>query len=320
MPPLNFSFQYDDFPYVRRRFMIDPSFTFNESDGFDGRGYLGGFYLGVGIPFTFAAAGGPTAGFIARFANYTASNNAHNDSGGGWAAAGYGGWTRETVWTRRMVLLKEGPLIVLDSIQTSEQDGGWLGGPLWQMNLDSNRTRDEPGKMPCAHVPSLRACLSEKHPVSEGDWFDLSGFSITTNQIARLRGELPERLNLVAKMGSADGRTHGVAPGFTAPFACANVTPTGGCDWWEQAGQRDRSGWQTVWSKQRIPENSRALFVSVFAPYTASGGRAAAKTIADGIAVKTVGDGATVTLTPQGAAAALTVTLDVHGVWDVQGR
>jgi hypothetical protein len=156
--------------------------------------------------------------------------------------------------------------------------------------------------------------------VPEGDWFDLSGFSITTNQIARLRGELPERLNLVAKMGSADGRTHGVAPGFTAPFACANVTPTGGCDWWEQAGQRDRSGWQTVWSKQRIPETSRALFVSVFAPYTATGGRAAAKAIADGIAVKTAGDGATVTLTPQGAAAALTVTLEVHGAWSVQGR
>ena len=39
-----------------------------------------------------------------------------------------------------MVLTKEGALIVLDSIETSEQEGGWLGGPLWQMNLASNCT------------------------------------------------------------------------------------------------------------------------------------------------------------------------------------
>ena len=49
-----------------------------------------------------------------------------------------------------MVLLKEGALIVLDSIQTSEQDGGWLGGPLWQMNLASNRTNSEP-EGDCTH-------------------------------------------------------------------------------------------------------------------------------------------------------------------------
>ena len=80
------------------------------------------------------------------FENYTASNSnaPRNDSGGGWSAAGYGGWTRETVWTRRMVLIEEGALIVLDSIQTSEQEGGWLGGPLWQMTIGSNSTISEP--------------------------------------------------------------------------------------------------------------------------------------------------------------------------------
>ena len=69
-------------------------------------------------------------------------------------------------------------------------------------------------------------------------------------------------------------------------------------------------GWQTVWSKQRIPGNSRALFVSVFAPYVAAGGRAAARTVSSGIDIKTAGDGATVKT-------ALTVTLDVHGAWSV---
>ena len=38
-----------------------------------------------------------------------------------------------------------------------------------------------------------------------GPGFDLSGFPITTDQISRLRGELPERLNLVVKMGTAAG-------------------------------------------------------------------------------------------------------------------
>ena len=110
-----------------------------------GGGYSVSSFLDATIPLSFIGCGGaPTSTFIARFENYTASNNAHNDSGGGWAAAGYGGWTRETVWTRRMVLTKEGVLIVLDSIQTSEQERGWLGGPLWQMSLGSNLTDVEP--------------------------------------------------------------------------------------------------------------------------------------------------------------------------------
>ena len=120
-------------------------------------------------------------------------------------------------------------------------------------------------------------------------------------------------------MGGAVGRTHGVAPGFSAPSVCSHVTPTGGCDWWSGA-QQHPPPWQTVWSKQHIPENSRVLFVSVFVPYVAAGGRVAAKTIASDIGIKTAAEGATVTLTPQGARAALTVTLDVHGAWSVQGR
>ena len=75
----------------------------------------------------------PSSDFIALFRNVTASNNAHNDSGGGWRTMGYGGWTRETEWTRHMVLTVEGALIVADSLKTSEMEGGWLGGPLWQI-------------------------------------------------------------------------------------------------------------------------------------------------------------------------------------------
>jgi len=120
IPPLNMSFEVDDWPYLRHTFMIDPSYPINATSGFNGAEAGGGYavtnYLDSGIPFRFLGVGwprgdkdieeyiAPTSAFIARFDNYTASTSAHNDSGGGWGAAGYGGWTRETQWTRRMVL------------------------------------------------------------------------------------------------------------------------------------------------------------------------------------------------------------------------
>ena len=109
--------------------MIDSSYTINNTYGYtaESGGYAASEYLSAGIPFDFVGAAAPTSSFIARFKNYTASNNARNDSGGGWAAAGYGGWTRETVWTRRLVRTKEGALVVLDSLQTSEQEGDRVG-------------------------------------------------------------------------------------------------------------------------------------------------------------------------------------------------
>jgi hypothetical protein len=234
VPPLDISFQFDDWPYIRHSFMVDPSFTVNATVGYDqgeaGGGYDVSDYLDSGIPFRFLGVGwargdteyteniAPTSGFTARFDNYTASNNAHNDSGGGWGAAGYGGWTRETRWTRRMVLTEEGALVVLDSLEASEQDGDWLGGPLWQMNLASNcsiclmqgNCTGVNRKLP---LPA-QCNLTRSEP--SGDWFDLSGFEIAVGQIERYRGMLPPQLNLVAKMGGGSEQTHGVTPGYSA--------------------------------------------------------------------------------------------------------
>ena len=192
-----------------------------------------------------------------------------------------------------MVLTQEGVLVVLDGLQTSEQDGDWLGGPLWQMQLGSNLTNSEP----------------------EGDWFDLSDFPITTQNIERSRGDLPKRLNLVAKMAAGPGRTHGVAPGFAAPPTCNNVTQAGGCDW--RAQSSGAGGWQTLYSKQKIAQNSHALFVTVFVPYPVSAGRAVAEGSARAINITTSDDGATVVLTPYEASTSLIVKLDVHGAWNV---
>ena len=314
------------------------------------------------VPFLFAFGrlaapryNAPTSGFIARFGNYTAGNNPRNDSGGGWAAAGYGGWTRETVWTRRMVLTAEGALVVLDKLDASEQDGGWLGGPLWQLNLASNCTgclrygnctRGAKGK-----VPTPAQCNLTAPEGPDDDWFDLRGFEITTQPIDRYRGQLPERLNLVAKFANGDGgsgtgigggggaRTHGSSPGWLAPSTCPHPSPRGGCDWKAQnfsesdARLREPWGngfpWQTLWSKQRIGSNGTALFVSVFVPYKAAGGRGAAAAVASSVEIETRSgiaqpggppegvEGATVKLTPHGGAP-LVVRLDVEGNWSVR--
>ena len=45
-----------------------------------------------------------------------------------------GGWyTRNTTWTRSAVLLREGPLIVLDSLVADEDASGYAAGPVWHM-------------------------------------------------------------------------------------------------------------------------------------------------------------------------------------------
>jgi hypothetical protein len=75
--------------------------------------------------------------------------------------------------------------------------------------------------------------------------------------------------------------------------------------------------WQTLWSKQRIPENSRALFVSVFSPYETAAGKLAAQALASSIHIDVApnSESATVKLTPHNSAHEVTVKLDIHGKW-----
>ena len=104
------------------------------------------------------------------------------------------------------------------------------------------------------------------------------------------------------------------------------TSPTG-CGWREPGfGNATRHPqpwpgfpWQTLWSKQKIAENSRALFVSVFAPYETAAGKSAAQALAKSIAIDVAADSAsaTVKLVPHGSAQELTVDLDIRGKWSV---
>ena len=103
-----------------------------------------------------------------------AHTSAAGDAFGGYNMSGFGGYTASTFWTRHMVLLKEGGLIVLDSITPTALEGGWLGGPRWQVaaNCSANATA-----VPCRMEHS-----------EDADWADLTGFGRTTTAWQRATG------------------------------------------------------------------------------------------------------------------------------------
>ena len=107
--------------------------------------------------------------------------------------SGFGGYTKDALWTRHMVLLKEGGLIVLDSITPSALEGGWLGGPRWQMTAN------------CFKNITAQLCEMERGDDSL-DWVDLTGFGRATNQWQRATGQQGEGHSLVAKFGAAPNR------------------------------------------------------------------------------------------------------------------
>ena len=92
-----------------------------------GNGYTSSEYLNAGIPL--ASSFGPTTNsFKPKMNDVVANTSDAGDSHGGYNMTDFGGYTYDTFWTRHMVLLKEGGLIVLNSVTPTALAGGWL---LW---------------------------------------------------------------------------------------------------------------------------------------------------------------------------------------------
>lgn len=317
-PTNTFHFRNDDYPYFRVKFMVGDTFVPNSTFGYSTQsgGYAAANYLDIGIPFRVSPlTTAPTNDFIANFTNVVAETKTfdqqHNDSHGGWNATSFGGWTRETSWTRHVTLLEDGVMVVLDSLQTSEQQGGWLGGPLWQMKLASN----------CSGNVNVTVCNMSKPQLPGGDWFDLRGFELTTNFIDVVAGRLPESLNLVAKFGGASGTEYGSSPGWQAMPYCQNKECV-----WENPVLHDNhpqpwfgAPWQTFWSKRRIASSSRALFASVFVPYKVALGEGASAAIASKIQIETDDAAGTtvVNLVLPESNTPATISMDVMGKWHI---
>jgi hypothetical protein len=306
-PSLDYQFQAYDYTHLRHQYMVDEDFVVDNKQGASssGGGYATSEYLDAGIPLS-SSFGPTTNSFHPKMNDVVANTSAAGDSHGGYNMTDFGGFTYDTFWTRHMVLLKEGGLIVLDSITPTALDGGWLGGPHWQFvgNCSTNAT--------------AKRC--EVKPSDGGDaWADLTGFPATTSTWQRATGNEPrEFYSLLAKFAGAPNRTHGVADGVLAPpMSLDNCTvpfhntrapcaPAG--EWWGFPAQ-------TLYTKQRgMQAGETTIFTSAFIPYLRSKTTGEAVEAQVHISQDQATGSATVTV------GGLTIKLDTHGNWSVEGR
>ena len=125
----------------------------------------------------------PTNTFRPLFTQLSANTSAFGDSAGksechmsrsgGYNVTGFGGFTSDASWTRRMVLTKEGALVVLDAISpgaSTQLKAGWVGLPIWQLNCNCSKNA----------TPTVCAPMAGKP-----DAFDLKHFERTTDQWQR---------------------------------------------------------------------------------------------------------------------------------------
>lgn len=312
VPSLDYVFQAYDYTHLRHEYMVDDDFVIDNKHGASssGGGYATSEYLDPGIPLS-STFGPVTNTFKPQLNDVIANTSADGDSHGGYNMTDFGGFTYETFWTRHMVLLKEGGLIVLDSITPTALEGGWLGGPHWQ--FEGN----------CSTNATFKRCEILPSPSSSGAgdaWADLTGFPTTASTWERATGNGPrEGHSLMAKFAGAPNRTHGLADGVMAPpMSLDNCTvpgrhnilqpcfPTG--EWWGAPSQ-------TLYSKQRaMPAGKTTIFTSVFIPYLQSQTTGAAVEASVHVTQDEAARSATVQVGP------LTVKLDVHGGWSVHGR
>ena len=314
-PELGYTFDGSQYTHLRFHYKVSGEFVVNQTYGWDAAAgaahddYGAATYLDIGVPlrlkplynvFAGTINTAPTNDYIPQFDQLTASANAQGDSHGGYRARAFGGFTADTEWTRHMVLLAEGTLVVLDSLVPTGLGNGseWIVGTPWQLNFDSN----------CSGFQNLTEC-NLATVEAEGDWFDLSGFERTTSWHQRLTHTEPPELSLLVKL-SGIGNTVGTSLGYMAPPELNYPT--------QPPGARHPSPWytwpwQTIWSRQRVMEGDRGTFVSVFVPYDRHNTTARAIYANTTVTIGAANQSATVTL----GAASKRVYVDVHGKWEV---
>ena len=108
-----------------------------------------------------------------------------------------------------------------------------------------------------------------------------------------------------------------------APGSCATPTATGGCDWDTQPAAPTARvpwlgfPWQTLWSNQRIEENSRALFCQCVRPIRGGGGQRRGGARGAGNINPSIGRGRDRQAVAAWEERALLLAIDIDGVWSV---
>ena len=111
-PSLAFSFESYDYTHVRHEYMVDGDFEVSNVQGAtaSGGGYASSLYLNAGIPLS-SSFGVVTNTFRPVFQDIVAATSPAGDAHGGYNMSGFGGFSKDGLWTRHMVLLREGGLV-----------------------------------------------------------------------------------------------------------------------------------------------------------------------------------------------------------------
>ena len=134
-------------------------------------------------------------------------------------------YSHEQPWRRSVLLLREGPMIVIDRFRPDIEQDGWLAGPTWLFGRSHQSAGLVPGQQPKVNI------------TSHGAWLHGTGFESTEFRANKSAPWPMGKLDLILRMRADGGKApaYGVVPGASAqtcyPYGpavpnCPAVNPT----------------------------------------------------------------------------------------------
>lgn len=158
----------------------------------------------------------------------------------------------EQAWHRQVLVLKEGPMVVIDRLKPDIEQDGWLAGPTWILGASTISQFNRNGAQ--VNVSATR---------SPGfDWVNGTGFPSTQFQADKFAPRPPGTLDMVLKMRADGGHSpsYGTTPGVSAQTCWPFGPNISDCP-------APSNGYTTVFAKQRMVPGTPAVFTSVLLPF-----------------------------------------------------
>ena len=284
-PPLGYSFDVRNYTHLRYHWKMSSNYKLNDTCGCAvcDKSFCASYngYKYIQWPFsvntTYLSTNGTMGVLDITFFPEVINTKAETTNGDSYGHVNITAFIlKDTQWFRQVILLQEGILIIADYIKPTVDQDGWLTGPQW--------------KFSCTNHSSLM----------DGRWFDLYGFRMST---PGFHPRAPSSKKLIVYMGDAQGRTHGIVPGFEAPQYRLNPSKS--------------QPYFTMYSKEKVKANTLSLFLTVMIPYDIGDN---SKTIVDGITVL-INNQMEAMINfkwiTQAVAIDARVSMDIHGSWMV---
>eukprot|EP01047_Picozoa_sp_COSAG01_P022526 COSAG01_NODE_1340_length_10648_cov_10.144089_5_plen_256_part_00 len=208
----------------------------------------------------------------------TATSKKDGDAFGSFNATGIPN-SYEQPWHRQVLVLSEGPAVIVDRfVPTIEQDG-WLSGPTWLLGAALSRQYDA-DPLQTVNVTALDTNKSA---------FFGTGFHSTIFQADKFAPRPLGTMDLVLKMDATGGmegtQAYGATPGAYAQTCFPHGPDVPHCP-------DPDDGFTTVFAKQRLVQGRAAIFTSVLVPLRRQpGGIEEAQKLAHGIVIGQQGRG-----------------------------